>query len=154
MSLNAFNEILLRAETWRHNVCLIFPLNGIDSMMLPSYIWDRTMFIDGDLGLEHLGTEPITAYTTTAAFETHNDADEIKDKKKQLRPLSGLISNAAMLNYANYMAITDSMLKDDNQILTQLALYALSSGKKDQLLEALSSMSIDIEENKQVSRYL
>ncbi|MDL2257545.1 hypothetical protein LJC42_00100 [Eubacteriales bacterium OttesenSCG-928-K08] len=154
LSLHAFNEIVFQADTWGKNAILLFPLNGVDTMMIPSHVWDQTMFIDGDLGLEHFEIDRITMHTTTVEFGTRYAAKEASVKRKQLKTLAGIISNTAMLNYAKYMAVTDSSLKDDTQTLTQIVLHALSSGKKDRLLEALSSMGIDTEENKKISRYL
>jgi len=154
LSLSSFNEITLQSETWENNVALIFPLNGVDINMIPSYVWEQSMFIDGDTGLDHMGTDNITVHTTTAKLDVRCKAELTTSKRKQLKSLSGIISNTAMLNYAKYLAETDSMLKDDTQILTQITLHALSKGKKEQLLKELSSIGIGLEANKEILRYL
>ncbi|MDR1706369.1 MAG: hypothetical protein LBR46_00020 [Prevotella sp.] len=154
LSLNGFNEITLQSEIWRNNVVLIFPLNGVTVNMIPSYVWGQTMFIDGDTGLDYMGTENISIHTTTVEFGIRCTSEETTSKRKQLKNLSSIISNTAMLNYAKFMAETDSTLKDNTQILTQITLHALSTGKKELLLRELSSIGIDLEANKEISRYL
>ncbi|WP_026893374.1 hypothetical protein [Lacrimispora aerotolerans] len=154
LSLNGFNEITLQSEIWRNNVVLIFPLNGVTVNMIPSYVWGQTMFIDGDTGLDYMGTENISIHTTIVEFGIRCTSEETTSKRKQLKNLSSIISNTAMLNYAKFMAETDSTLKDNTQILTQITLHALSTGKKELLLRELSSIGIDLEANKEISRYL
>ena len=154
LCLSAFNEIKLCAETWGGNAILVFPLGGVDTSMLPHYVWGQTMFIDGDIGLEHMETDDIVIHTSRVDFTMRSTPEETAAKRTLIKPLAGIISNTAMLNYAKYLAVTNSTLKDDDQVLLQVVLHALSSGKKEKLLEVLSSNGIDIERHKDITRYL
>lgn len=153
LSLHAFNEIILRFEAWE-NAILIFSLNSVDAIMVPGQAWNLAMFVDGDFGLDNIETKQIVAHHTALVPGTRCTAGDIAEKRKQLKPLTSVVSHIALLNYAKYMAITNSSLKDDTQILLQITLHALSSARKELLLEKLSSMGINIEENKELTRYL
>ena len=154
LSLNSFNQIKLCADILHNNAVLVFPLGGVDTSMLPHYLWGQAMFIDGDIGLENMETDDIVMHTSTLDFATRCTSEETANKRNQIDYLAGIISNVAMLNYARYMAINNSTLKDDDQVLLQVVLNALSSGKKEKLLEVLSSNGIDIQNNEDIARYL
>lgn len=151
-SPNVFNGIL-------QNVCnlgehiLIFSSEGTPSETLPSSIWGRTMFIDGDIGLIHLPRGNLNAFKTELNFRQEFDPDKLKEKRKQLKPFSKIISNRAWLNYACYMVAVNSSIQSDTWILTQILLSASASGNLEKLLELFKENGIDVEKSG-LSKYL
>ena len=60
----------------------------------------------------------------------------------------------AVLNYAKYLAVTDGTMGADEMILVQVLLSAKSSGKKEDFLEKLSTVGLDIKSNRYIKKYL
>ena len=60
----------------------------------------------------------------------------------------------AVLNYAKYLAVTDGTMGADEMILVQDLLSANSSGKKEDFLEKLSTVGLDIKSNRYIKKYL
>lgn len=153
-SLNAFYEMMQHSTEWNHNVVLVLPLNGIETEMISSSVWNRAMFIDGDVGIVNFAADTLNAFTTSVDFVIEYDKDIFYQKRRLLKLFSGMIDNTAILNYAKYMAITNENLQSDGMILTQIVLNAKSAGKKEELLETLSSIEINPKVNERISKYL
>lgn len=151
-SPNAFNGIL-------QNVCnldghiLFFSSEGTPTETLSPSIWGRAMFIDGDIGLIHLPQGSLNAFKTELNLRQEFDLDKLKEKQKQLKPFSKIISNRARLNYACYMVAVNSSIQSDICILTQILLSASASGKLENLLELFEENGIDVEKSG-LSKYL
>lgn len=151
-SPNAFNGILQNTCNMG-GVILIFSSEGTPIDALSPAIWGRAMFVDGDIGLTHLPQDRLRAFETKFDFYQELKPDKLKEKRKQLKPFAEIISNRALLNYACFMASTNSAIQSDTCILTQILLSAKASGNLENLLERFKENGIDIEE-KAFSKYL
>lgn len=154
LSLHMFNEIIMRSEECNNSVVLIFALNGAEVSMIPCYVWNRAMFIDGDMGRINQKMGNIAVHTTDIEFDIISTLDNINEKKKQMKPFSDIISNTAILNYARFLTATQSSLQENTQILTQIALYAMSYGKQERMLEKLQTFNMNIKVIKDIKKFL
>lgn len=151
-SPNIFNGIL-------QNVCnlddhiLIFSSEGTPPETLPLSIWERAMFVDGDIGLIHLPQDSIEVFETEFNFQKKFSSDRLKEKQKQLKSFAKIISNHALLNYACFMAASNSSIQSDTCILTQILLNAKVNGKLEDLLKLFEELEIDVEKA-EFSKYL
>ncbi len=153
-SLNAFHEIRQRSEEWENKAILIFPLNGVNTEMISSHVWNQTMFIDGDMGIIDFEKDTLNAFHSSVDFVLEYDAEIFRKKRKLLKQFYGIIDNMAVLNYAKYLAVTDGTMGADEMILVQVLLSAKSSGKKEDFLEKLSTVGLDIKSNRYIKKYL
>lgn len=60
----------------------------------------------------------------------------------------------AVLNYAKYLAVTDGTMEADEMIFIQILLSAKSSEKKEDFLEKLSTIGLDVKSNRYIAKYL
>ena len=153
-SLNAFHEIRQRSEEWENKAILIFPLNGVNTEMISSHVWNQTMFIDGDMGIIDFEKDTLNAFHSSVDFVLEYDAEIFRKKRKLLKQFYGIIDNMAVLNYAKYLAVTDGTMGADEMILVQVLLSAKSSAKKEDFLEKLSTVGLDIKSNRYIKKYL
>lgn len=153
-SLNAFHEIRQRSEEWGNKAILIFPLNGVNTEMISSHVWNQTMFIDGDMGIIDFGKDTLNAFYSSVDFVLEYDVEIFRKKRKLLKQFYGIIDNMAVLNYAKYLAVTDGTMGADEMILVQVLLSAKSFGKKEDFLEKLSTVGLDIKSNRYIKKYL
>ncbi len=157
-SLNAFHEIRQYSEEWEHNAILIFPLNGINTDMVSSYVWNRTIFIDGDIGVVDFDTNILksfhTAFDFALKYDEKCDKEEFRKKRKLLKRFYGIIDNTALLNFTKYLVATDGMIEPNEMLLVQIVLSAKANGKKEELLEIFSSIGFDIKLDKYMTKYL
>ena len=133
---------------------LIFPLNGVNTEMISSHVWNQTMFIDGDMGIIDFGKDTLNVFYSSVDFVLEYDAEIFRKKRKLLKQFYGIIDNMAVLNYAKYLAVTDGTMGADEMILVQVLLSAKSSGKKEDFLEKLSTVGLDIKSNRYIKKYL
>ncbi|WP_155245155.1 hypothetical protein [Enterocloster clostridioformis] len=152
-SLNAFHEIRQRSEEWGNKAILIFPLNG-NTEMISSHVWNQTMFIDGDIGITDFETDTLNAFYSSVDFVLEYDAEVFRKKRKLLKQFYGMIDNMAVLNYAKYLAVTDGTMEADEMIFIQILLSAKSSEKKEDFLEKLSTIGLDVKSNRYIAKYL
>lgn len=151
-SPNVFNGILQNACNIGGHI-LIFSSEGTPTEALSPAIWSRAMFIDGDIGLIHLPQDNLSAFETDFDFCQELSLGELKEKRKQLKPFTQIISNRALLNYACFLASTNNSLQADTCILTQLLLSAKAGGKLENLLEQFEEIGIDVKKS-ELSKYL
>lgn len=154
LSLNAFNELLFYTEQWGSDVTLLLSLNGLDINMIPSYVWTKSMYINGDTGFTSLNTKKITSHQINLESSTKYSTEEISAAKKQLKPFAHFISNVSMLNYAKYIVATNQNLKQNDTLLLQIGLHAISHREKDEFAERLSAEGVDLKKISELSRYL
>lgn len=153
-SLNAYKEILLHQEKWGRNAILIFALGGVHPSMLSPYIWERAMFIDGDIGLKLVAPSSLSSHSVDNGIFKGESIESIEELQKNLRPFSGIVSNLATFNYMKYMDLSGSTVTDDIQLLLQIVCYALSGSKIDKLRDILSSMGKNMEDYPELLKYL
>lgn len=135
-NLNTFNRIVSHLKTLGEKIFLIFSLGGVALETIPNYVWNQTMFIDGDVGLGPCSEAKICSYVSNVDFKLNSNSDEIKDKFKKLSSFSSFLSNTAKIHYAQLAA--DYNL---SSVFTQLIIQAKSSGNKEKLLEISSEIS-------------
>ena len=75
-------------------------------------------------------------------------------KKELLGGCRGLVDNRALLEYARYLAVTESGIEPGGMVLTQILLSAGALGKKRELLDFLLSGGFDIKADESITRYL
>lgn len=157
-SLNTFHEITQCWEEWGYNAVLVFPLNGINAEMISGYVWSRVIFIDGDIGIVDFESDTLNAFHSLVDFSSEYDAkystEDYKKKRRLLKQINGTVENTALLNYTKYLAATDRTIEPDEMLLIQIILSAKASGKKEELLEALTSIGFDIKSDKYLTKYL
>ena len=157
-NLNAFHEIRQCSESWSHNVVLIYPLNGVNEEMISGYVWNRTVFIDGDTGIVDFEKKTLNAFQSTVDFALEYgekyDGEKFQEKRRLLKQFSGILDNTTLLNYTRYLTATDSTIEPNEMLLLQILMSAKASGKKEELLDVLSSISFDIKSDKYMGKYL
>lgn len=157
-SMNAFHEIRQCSEEWGRNAILIFPLNGINPEIISGYVWGKTIFIDGDIGIVNFESDTLNTFHSsvdfTSEYDTKCNKEDFKKKRKLLKQFCGIIDNTTLLNYAKYLTATDGTIEPDEILLLQILLSAKASGKKEELLEALTSIDFDIKSDKYLAKYL
>ena len=153
-SLSAYKEILLRQERWGQNAIVIFALGGVHPSMLSPYIWERAMFIDGDIGLKLVAPSSLSSHSVDNSIFNGDSIESVEELQKLLRPFSGIVSNLATFNYMKYMDLSGSTVTDDIQLLLQIVCYALSGNKIDKLRDILSAMGKNIEDYPELLKYL
>ena len=153
-SLNPYSELLQQSAEWTNNVILILPLNGTPIEMIPSSVWSRAMFIDGDIGVEGFPTSDLHVFTSKVIFETELDTENLRNKRKLLKPFASIISNTALLNYSKFLAVTNRTIESSMMLWLQIAVYAKTTGKAEELTEVFSAMGIDTKENRDLSKYM
>lgn len=151
-SPNIFNAILQDTYNLDSSI-LIFSSEGIPTEDLPSSVWSRAMFVDRDAGFIRFPQNSLKAYETVSNLRPELKADKLKEKREQLEPFSVVLSNRALLNYANFMATMDSSIQSDTGILTQIILSTKSDGRLEKLLELFEENGIETEDAR-FSKYL
>ena len=151
-SPNIFNGILQNSCNMDGYI-LLFSSEGTPSETLPLSIWDRAMFIDGDIGLIHFPQDDIQVFETKIDFQQRLSPDKLKEKQKQLKRFAQIISNRALLNYARFLAAVNSSIQSDTCILTQILLSTKANGKLEDLLKLFDELEIDVEKAG-ISKYL
>lgn len=153
-SLNAFQEIRQRSEEWGRRAILIFSLNGVNAEMIPGYVWNRVLFIDGDIGIADFERGTLQAFHSSVEFTCAYDGEDFRQKRRLLKKFYGIIDNMAILNYAKYLAVTGGTIEPDEMLLLQILLCAKAVGKREKFLEILSSIEFDMESDKYLVKYL
>lgn len=153
-SLNLYNELLQHSVEWDNNVLLILPLNGVSIEMVPSFVWNSAMFVDGDIGVDGFPANELHGFTSKVIFKTEVDADNLRNKRKLLKRFVGIISNTALLNYSKFLAMTDRTIESSMMLRVQIAVYAKTTGKVDKFAELFSAIGIDVKENRDLSKYM
>lgn len=153
-SLNAFQEIRQRSEEWGRRAILIFSLNGANAEMVPGYVWNRVLFIDGDIGIVDFETDTLKAFRSSVEFAWIYDGEAFRKKRRMLKKFYGIIDNTAVLNYAGYLAVTGGTIEPDEMLLLQILLCAKGTDKKEKFMEILSSMDFDMKVDKYLAKYL
>lgn len=153
-SLNAFQEIRQRSEEWGRRAILIFSLSGVNAEMVPGYVWNRVLFMDGDIGIADLERGALQAFRSSVEFTCTYDEEDFRKKRRLLKKFYGIIDNTAILYYAKYLAVTGGTIEPDELLLLQILLSAKAAGKGEKFLEILSSMEFDMESDQYLAKYL
>lgn len=153
-SLNAFQEIRQRSEEWGHRAILIFSLSGVNVEMVPGYVWNRVLFMDGDVGIADFDRGTLRAFHSSMEFTCTYDEEDFRKKRRLLKKFYGMIDNTAILYYAKYLAVTGGTIEPDELLLQQILLCAKAAGKGEKFLEILSSMEFDMESDRYLAKYL
>ena len=153
-SLNAFREIRQRWEEWGRRAILIFSLSGVNAEMVPDYVWNRVLFMDGDIGIADFERSTLQAFHSSVEFTCTYDEEDFSKKRRLLKKFYGIIDNTAILNYAKYLAVTGGTIEPDELLLLQILLCAKAAGKGEKFLEILSSMEFDMESDRYLAKYL
>ena len=150
----AFHEIQQRARERGTDAALLFSLNGMDRGTVPGHVWSQAVFLDGDMGLEGFEAETLKSYGPLSQCDRKYDEALFGRKKELLGGCRGLVDNRALLEYARYLAVTESGIEPGGMVLTQILLSAGALGKKRELLEFLLSGGFDIKADESITRYL
>ena len=142
-SNNAFSQIMQYSAVWGEKVILLIAIEGNDPASLPCALWNKTMFVDGDIGIDHLQSKELHAHCTDSIFGTDYSADIIHDKLKSINMFTGVISKTALLNIAKYLVFTDGSVEKDEMLQRQILRYGWSARQSDKIIEILNNMGID-----------
>lgn len=153
-SLNAFQEIRQRSEEWGRRAILLFSLSGVNLEMVPGYVWNRALFLDGDIGIADLERGTLQAFHSSVEFTCTYDEEDFRKKRRLLKKFYGIIDNTAILHYAKYLAVTGGTIEPDELLLVQILLCAKAVGKGEKFLEILSAMEFDMKSDKYLAKYL
>lgn len=154
LSLNPYSELLQHSVEWTNNVILILPLNGVSVEMISGSVWNHAMFIDGDIGVVGFPTSDLHMFTSKVVFETELDTENLRNKRKLLKAFVGILSNTALLNYSKFLTMTNRTIESSMMLRLQIAVYAKSMGKSEELTEVFSAMGIDTKGNRDLSKYI
>ena len=143
-TINVFSQVMQLFGSWRKNVVLLLSTEGVDSATVPSAVWERSMYIDGDNGLVDAQTESLHAYALNSMPCNSVQADTIHQKRKSLKKFTGIVSNSALLVYAKYLAFADESLDDDITLQKQLLQYGSSIRRSVEIEEILKGLGIDM----------
>lgn len=153
-SLNPFNELLWNLNGWNRRIIPVLSISGISVEMLPASVWNRALYIDGDIGLKGFITKKLNSFCCDFEFMNDFDMDSMKEKRKTMKPFREIISNTALLNYAKFMAAYDVSVQTSLLLRLQLAVAAKSSGLSDSLAKAFADSGVDAESTKRIKKYL
>lgn len=146
-SLNTFNELMQNYAAWTNTPVLVLSMHGMKKEAIPSYVWDRCFYIDGDAGLVNLPIGDKNVFEADLDFVIECAPADYQEKRKLLKPYARYLSNTATMRYAQYMVFSNGTVKTEPMIQTQLLLNALANGYKDDVIELLKSDNIDPQKN-------
>lgn len=146
-SLCAFNEILQRYSSWKNPPVVLLAMHGINKEAIPSYVWEKALYLDGDAGFVELPTDNVKVFECEIDFKIDYDSRNYQEKRKLLKPYSKFISNTALMKYAMFMVFSNGTVKTEPMIQAQLLLNAIALRSKEQLIEVFESEGIDIDNN-------
>lgn len=151
---SAFNALLDSAAKWPEHTAVIISIDGIEPSILPTNIWNKAIFIDGDIGMEHFATNQFTVFKCSVNFNFICEKEKIKVAKNTLKLFAPVLSNIARLIYMHYLAQTSSDMKLDWILLIQVIICAKTSGKEDQIKDLIKSANVDPQTEKLITKYL
>ena len=122
--------------------------------MIPAAVWNHAFFIDGDLHLTSVMTEPLTSFSSEVAFIPTYDSATIKAKRKELKPFKDYVCNTAQLNYAMFMATYDEHIASSLLLQLQLIMAGLNNNSLDELVASFASAGVTEEIQKLIIKYL
>jgi len=142
-SLNTFNELMQNFAIWSNTPVLVLSMHGMKKEAIPSYVWDHTLYIDGDAGFVNLPTGDVKVFKADLDFTIYCAPAEYQEKRKLLKSYTMYLSNTALMHYALYLVFSNGVVKTEPMVQAQLVLNALSNGYKDDVIELLKSDSVD-----------
>ena len=154
LSLNAYNELLQNYTELNQKTLLILSTRGLSMSMIPAAVWNHAFFIDGDLHLTSVMTEPLTSFSSEVAFVPTYDSATIKAKRKELKPFKDYVCNTAQLNYAMFMATYDEHIASSLLLQLQLIMAGLNNNSLDELVASFASAGVTEENQKLIIKYL
>jgi len=152
-SLNAFNTIHQFMST-KSNVILVLALSGISTETLPASVWNRAVYIDGDLGLEGVCSKKLNSFCFDVDFVKDLDVKSLKECRKSIKCFKEVLGNIALLNYAKYMTVFNETIKSSLILRLQIAVASKSTGNSEAIAEAFSNAGVSSEENELIEKYL
>ncbi len=132
-STNLFNEISNLLHGLTTNEVVILSLQGISPNMIFNSVWSSAFYIDGDSGLERIPGGSVHAVNPVMKFTREIDGEEYKSRRRELQPLSSVLSNMQLCRYARYLAFYGVDLQDSPAILSQIIAVSRSSGSEERL---------------------
>lgn len=132
-SISLYNALANRIRSWDKNVIILISLEGIPAHMIPAGVWNHAIYIDGDVGLQGIASQPIHAFRMLMKFERPLDGDEYKEKRRALLPFSSVLSNMQISLYATYLSLYDVDLNESPTVLNQMIATVRSLGNENKL---------------------
>lgn len=141
-SINLFNAISSLMNQW-NNVIIILSLEGVPENVIPSSVWNRAIYVDGDSGYSgynRRSTKALHTFKISEFLKLNNTGIDVnpehyKDAKKSIKPFSSILSNTQTSLYAKYLSAYRISLNDSKLILTQLIVTANAIGNVEYLKE-------------------
>lgn len=143
--LNKFNEMMQHSFELRNSI-LVLALNGVSGDMLPVSVWNRAIYLDGDIGINDVYHESLNSCSSENITSEDIDEELIKKNCKTLKPFSAIIGNTAVINLARYMATSGGNISDNITVQIMLALSAKASGKTEKFDELLARTGITLDD--------
>ncbi|WP_406038823.1 hypothetical protein [Succinimonas sp.] len=141
-NLNFFNALVNILKNFDYNILIFISIEGLSLKMIPSNVWNKAFYVDGDAGLINITTEKIYSYNFSLASilneinEMAIDSKEFKRRRDSLEPFSSIIGCLHMNLYAKYLVMFNRELNRSDVILNQLIANACSSDNEE-ILESL-----------------
>ena len=136
-SNSVFNSILSQIRIEKRKICIILSIQGIDSNMLSSSIWNHSFFIDGDDALTDYKKGKLCRYNCLDIFDCSFDEKEFKEKRKEFKSFEEYLSNTSVSNYSKYLSFYGLSINTSMAIQIQLMAVAKSIGKEEQIKNIL-----------------
>ena len=153
LSLNAYNELLQNYAELNQKALLILSTRGLSMNMIPVSVWNQAFFIDGDLHLTSVLSEPLTSFVSEVVFTPSYDKTSIKAMRKELKPFRDFVGNTAQLNYATFMATYDEHIKSSLLLKLQLIMASQNSCSPEELVSAFDAVGVNEESHKLIFKY-
>ncbi len=143
-SLNKFNELMQHSFELQ-NVVLIIALSGVQAEAIPTSVWGRTVYFDGDIGIKGKYKHSLNSYACENICYNEADNEVFNKCRKELKPFSCIIGNTAMINYAGIMASVGGTISKNITVQLQLVISAKASGKEERLDKILDEEGITLD---------
>lgn len=125
------------------NAIVVMSLGNVPVDLLPSNIVERSIYIDGDIGLETYGSSMIKGFVCTFEFVDDLDSDAINERLRELKPFAKRVKRLALRNYSRYLASTGENLSTSSIVILQILISYIAAGKKEEFEELARECKFD-----------
>ena len=122
--------------------------------MIPKSVWNKAVFIDGDIGLERCAEDVLNSFRCDFPFKMALDTSTVKERRKSLRFFKQLISNTALLNFSKYMAFYDETIASSLALRLQIAIATQKAEDNSKITEAFQNAGVNADTNALIAKYL
>jgi hypothetical protein len=136
-NINLFNAISNIMQNWK-NIVMLLSLEGIQSNMISSRVWNHAIYIDGDSCYEKKEIGLLHSFKVFDILNLYDRAIDVKsksykDSKNAIKLFTNILTNTQISLYSRYLSAYNTLLNNSRLILTQLIVVARSMSDIDHL---------------------